>query len=398
MKKNVRIKNIVKETIKRIITLILIFYSYVVPKRNNLLLFTAQFGDTYRGNPKFLYNHIKNNRKGYECIWVTNNKELYKQIKNKKIKSVYTYSLQSFWLTLRAKYFFIDVNLQGLFFQCAFLPFFGRFNVVQLWHGTEFKNVGLLDEIRIKKEKNHWSYLQFMKKRIFKIIIATSKEDKEKKIKSFANKNVYITGSPRNDLFFDRSLAEKDYSKELGLNKYNRVIVYAPTFRDHCFVEPFTEKFFVELNKQLKNKNEIFLIKKHPLDKELKIPKKYSNIKDITTQVSDVQELLLCTDLLITDYSAIVTDYILTNKPALFYIYDYDTYIKKSRTLYYDLKKTLSGPFIYDEKTLLQYLKEDSWSKTKEYWEKYKSFKDRFHKYQDGNSSKRVVELVLDKK
>ena len=55
-------------------------------------------------------------------------------------------------------------------------------------------------------------------------------------------------------------------------------------------------------------------------------------------------EILQATDLLITDYSSCAGDFILTNKPVILYINDYDAYITSDRGLHFDIEKT---PFLF---------------------------------------------------
>ena len=268
--------------------------------------------------------------------------------------------------------------------------------VIELWHGTGFKNIGFtdsinsLDPLSLKIRKYNYSNID--------LLVSSSKEDKKRKRDSFLCENVRITGSPRNDVFFNSSLLKVDYIKKLDLGKFDKINLYAPTFRDSNFKTPFDENFFEKLNELMSSKNEVFLVKKHPADQDLKIPKKYSNIIDVTTQVEDVQDLLVVTDVLITDYSGIVTDFVLTNRPVIFFMYDYETYTKKSRNFYYDLQEIFPPSIIKSNTQLLNYLEDLSWSKKKNYIKKYEEFKNRFHYYKDGNSTQRVVKLILELK
>jgi len=97
---------------------------------------------------------------------------------------------------------------------------------------------------------------------------------------------------------------------------------------------------------------------------------------------------------LISDYSGIVSDFVLTERPILFYVYDYDDYVKNCRTFTYDLKKLLPGPFIYNEDVLLQYICDIKWFDDKLYKNRYLKFKELFQKYDDDKSSFRVIALL----
>src|SRR5699024_3966255 len=110
---------------------------------------------------------------------------------------------------------------------------------------------------------------------------------------------------------------------------------YAPTFRDFETAPPCSPGFWKKLNEYLVANNEFFVVTKHPLDLYLKIPGHYSNIDDWSEKIDDVQNLLLITDLLISDYSSIVTDFVLTGRPILTYAYDFEVFKQKCRSIYY---------------------------------------------------------------
>ena len=142
-------------------------------------------------------------------------------------------------------------------------------------HGTDFKNIALLTE-------HTPNYIRILKKQVnqFRFVVGNSKADAIRKNGSFEVENAIVTGSPRNDVFFEG----KDYFNILrekhNIKNYNRVILYAPTFRDSETIPPFSDNFWRRLNDSLIKNNEIFIVKKHPWDKFLKVPDTYSKIKD----------------------------------------------------------------------------------------------------------------------
>lgn len=62
----------------------------------------------------------------------------------------------------------------------------------------------------------------------------------------------------------------------------------------------------------------------------------YPNILDMTDQSADIQELLMDTDLLVTDYSSAYIDYLLLNRPVVFYNFDFEDYLLNDREMYYE--------------------------------------------------------------
>jgi CDP-glycerol glycerophosphotransferase (TagB/SpsB family) len=127
-----------------------------------------------------------------------------------------------------------------------------------------------------------------------------------------------------------------------GDNK-KKIVLYTPTFRDSEI--EFFDHMKIKLFEQFLQKNNIlFCIKLHPKSKFKKNfdALQSDNIYVIETE-SDPYIFLKYTDALITDYSSIYFDYLLLNKPILFFCYDFDQYIQNSREMYFDYNEFTPG-------------------------------------------------------
>lgn len=357
--------------------------SYLVPKKKNLYVYLLIHNrNQFSGNIKSLMVYAQKNHPEIQGVLVTFDKNARLQAMNAGV-AVSKGGFSAYWNILRAEHLIID----------ATAPFYavGRFSIVQLWHGAGFKNIGLLNDILSEKYKKQ------LKKhyRNYKLVACTSPSDGEKQRESFGTDSVQITGYPRNDYFFmdvkklEKTLETLEISKD-----YNRIITYMPTFRSGGNLKPFSDLFLEELNEFLKESDDLLLIKKHPWEKHLKLPKKYSNIIDVTSKVVDVQQLLLVTDVLISDYSAVSTDFSITGRPIIFYCYDFTEYIQESRSLYYDMEAILPKPFTRNEEDLLNRLKDDSWMESEAFQKSYANFRKQFHSHLDGKSSERVMAAI----
>lgn len=358
-------------------------FSLIIPKKKSYFVFIP-LHDTkkFSGNIRALVLYAIQHHLDIDVALITFNKSVFKKAKSEGVPSIYSY-FGAFKAVLRAEHLIIDSGTH--FFSL------GNFSIVQLWHGTGFKHIGLLNnntsknnKIRIRK---HYSK--------YKLIVASSEDDLKRKNKSFGTNKSVITGSPRNDIFFENEIYINGLRKVYNVMGYSKIITYAPTFRDFETCSPFSEEFWSKLNDYLKKSNTLFIVKKHPWDRYLKILNEYSNIRDFSKSISDVQELLLFTDYLITDYSSIATDYAITGRPILIYAYDYDLYRKKCRSIYYDLEDILPKPFIKNEDDLLDSIKSGFNINSLEAGGAYEGFKRKFHCYFDGNSSKRVMEEIF---
>ena len=136
------------------------------------------------------------------------------------------------------------------------------------------------------------------------------------------------------------------------------------------------------------------MVKKHGLDEELGISN-FSNIIDVSDNVRDIQELLCHIDVLISDYSSVVFDFVLMEKPIIFYCHDFEEY-SKTWDMYYSYFENLPGPFAKNENELIHCINniEKSFNEN-EYKEKYISFKNQFNRYNDGDSCKRLLNYLL---
>jgi len=133
------------------------------------------------------------------------------------------------------------------------------------------------------------------------------------------------------------------------------------------------------------------LLKAHLYEKKNKF-KKISNIKSVKKD-TDIQELLFISDILITDYSSVYCDYLLLDRPILFFTYDYEKFMKRGRGFYYDFKNIAPGPLIFTGKELIKAIK--NISKIDEMY-KTKRLKTRliYHKFVDGNSTERLLKYL----
>lgn len=373
---------------------ILCFSTWIVPKQNNLILLAPFYSDTVTGNLWPLLRFINQDYPEFEVVIISSDKFFLSKLQENGYLTVISGTLRSFIYSARASKVIADHNSTVVFFW-GFFQALANIAVIQAWHGTGFKQIVLMDEKNMKTgflyKLRRWDLS--MRCRSYTCILASSEEDKERKEASFLNKNVIVTGYPKNDLFYQNN----KFMDIAGFKKhdYKRIILYAPTFRDRGIFKPFSTYFYDDLQDAMLKNESLFLIKKHPQDKILMVPEGYNRIKDITDPSTDLQIVFLNTDLLITDYSNISIDFSLTGKPILFYFYDYIRYKDTCRSFYYDLEHTLPGPFIDDQDMLLKYISNNDWYMEPSYKEKYNYFRNRFHKFQDGYSSKRVVEKCI---
>ena len=178
--------------------------------------------------------------------------------------------------------------------------------------------------------------------------------------------------------------------------KNKKIIFYAPTFRDNAFnVSGYTFKLEVDFEKwkKLLGDDYVVLFKPHYLIitdfKETPETKDFVKFIDPT---EDINDLYLVADMLVTDYSSVFFDYAILNRPIYFYMYDIKEYENVLRGFYLDINKDLPGKIYVDENSLIDAIRRNEFDQ-----EKMDEFRNRFAYLEDGNATKRVLDIVLEK-
>lgn len=362
------------------------FLSWFVPKKRGLIIFYPAFEPKkYDGNLKPLFEYLsKNLGKPWEVQWISQSGKVVEDIRSKGMKASKRFGRPLFSL-LRAEVIILDKNEPRLGL--------GKFRMIQTWHGTGFKRIALetpgLSASRLAAFRWHFRH--------YELIVANCPDDRARKARCFDNDNVEILGSPRNDMLLKSSPEAVALKAKLGLSADQKVVTYCPTFRDSGIARPFTPKGWKALDEALAAQDMVMLVKPHRFDKAVRVPSTCVHVRDVSPYVDDVMQLLSITDLLISDYSSISTDYVLTERPVIFYTYDADDYQGRNKRLAFDPFETLPGPFVYDEESLICHIIDQSWFSDPTYREKYDQFRQRFHSFLDDGSTYRVATAILKK-
>ena len=385
--------------LKHIFTRIKYMWFYITNKVDNkLIIFEVFDGRKFCDSPKALYLEILNNKeyKDYKCIWAFREPDNYKfLLKNKNTKIVKSESSEYYKYFAKSKYWIVNYRLSDIFLKKKNQVY------VQCWHGTPLKRLGC--DINVEgnllstKNEIHNQYRTDSKR--YNYMISPSKFCTEKFMSAFdiKDKNIMIEkGYPRNDFIVNHTKKDVErIKKELDIPKNKKVILYAPTFRDnqHDSKTGYTYKTEVNFDKLRKEleKNYVILFRAHYLVASKFDFKKYKGFIYNVSELDDVNELYIVSDLLITDYSSVFFDYSILKRPIIFYMYDLDEYKNNLRDFYFDIEE-LPGSIIKDEKLILKEIKK---AEHFVYTSKYKKFNDKFTYLDDGKSSRRVLEEII---
>ena len=157
-------------------------------------------------------------------------------------------------------------------------------------------------------------------------------------------------GSSRTDLFFDKDFLEKcrkqkeNLLKEKNLDRKSKVILYAPTFHGKKLMQSYTPDF-LDLTKimEMFSDKYILLLKRHPITKNrgFPIPDKAKNFCIDVSDSFSISELICMSDILISDYSSLIFEWCLFDKPIYFLTPDLDEYVDE-RGFYFDFKSFIN--------------------------------------------------------
>ena len=310
---------------------------------SHIWLFSSTDNSHYNYNSRYLFEYVKENLPEITPLFVINDPELRNSLSSKYGKQYFieTESIQGIRQALSA----------GVWFTSAGLPAYGtglhkKRLIINLWHGVPLKKIALLDP-NLKKAAR--IYFKKIFSENYTCILTTSHELIPLMARSFAvsEDKIKVWGQPRNDGLFQKN----DCREILGqlfpdLPEYTKTVLYAPTFRDYGQVQLFLFKDFdqEQLEAFLEEKNMLLFIRTHVAEQGSAAPYLGKRIRFLgNEQAEDVTGILNIFDCLITDYSSIYIDYLLTDKPMIFLPYDRQQYLD-GRGMNFDYDDVTPGP------------------------------------------------------
>lgn len=324
----------------------------------------------YNYNSKYLFEYVKEHLPQITPLFVINEENLRRELSEQ-------YG-EEYFIETESKEGIRRVLEAGVWFTSAGLPVYGtglgkNRLIVNLWHGVPLKKIALMDP-NLKKAAR--IYFKKIFSENYTWILTTSRALVPVMAKSFqvSEDRLRVWGQPRNDCIFappDRKqILEGIYS---DLPEYKKVVLYAPTFRDYGNTrlfpfEDFDKKVFEDFLEQEKI---LLLLRLHIKEAAAADAYVSSRIRRFgSEEAGDVTGMLGMFDLLITDYSSIYIDYLLTDKPLMFLPYDRERYLD-GRGMNFDYDEVTPGPKPETMKEFMMEIKEfmngeDSWKKERD--------------------------------
>ncbi len=336
------------------------------PVKNQVLFYTIRKDGELEGNARALYPYVK----GKKVICAS-------RLPHNPLRKLYMY-----YINITSRVIVTDdYNRYLRHFQLRQSQ-----RVVQLWHACgAFKKFGQRGT-NMSIAADHAYHAQYN--------IVSVSSDKIRGIYADAFDidvhKVKALGCPRTDLFYDKKQVEQTKEKVYEVYPEFRdryVIIYAPTFRDigddRTQFKPDLD--FERLSKELLP-DQIFLVCPHPIMRNKIVEKDYDNIKVIRD--FSTNDMMLVSDMLITDYSSVIFEYALLRKPIAFYCYDLLNY---NRGFYLNYPDDLPGEVYENQEQLTAYITSEDRDRLTE---KYDKFIENYMSACDGHSSERIAEVI----
>jgi len=311
---------------------------YIYPRNEDFIVFAnSSERCEFSGNMKYLFLDIAN-KYDKNCVWLTQYDEIEQLLANHGYKTYKTDSLKAKLCLLRAKYAVTDVDFNNRQWRYLYSA-----TTIQLWHGYPLKELPEQNEGKLCERIQVFDYA------------CVNNRVEEAELRTHKNiDQVYYTGYPRNDLFF-REIQDSEIGVDpVTQEKLKRilpeeiVIGYFPTWRENEGVEPLEADTF---NTFLKDHDAHCVIKPHRYTASFVDDSKFERIH-VHPPTGDIYPIFEDIDILVTDYSSIYFDYMLLDRPVVFYPYDYEDYTK-TRGLNLDYDSMTPGPKSYEFNQLL---------------------------------------------
>jgi len=330
----------------------------------------------FSDNTKYLFLHVSNTRPDVRAVWLAKDEELAARLRSRGYRSYHHHSARGIWEALRAGTTVIDAFLQPDAFRWS-----GGTRLVQLLHGRGMKKKGYNE----KPPRNH-DYLFVPSTFVEQLINPVFKKGAK----------ISIGGYPRNDVFF-REIKGSDIdvdprAKELvEKGPYKKKIIYAPTFRRGK--SDFSIKDALDLEKLapwLEKNNYLFVMTLHP--KYFGQERLSSSSHIYFLPPSDFYPLLGKFDLMINDYSSLMHDFLMLDKPVVFFPFDLKEY-SSGEGLAFPYETYTPGPKAYNVDTLLATIESTLANDT--YAAERKRVRDTYFAHAGGGAAERITAQLL---
>lgn len=358
-----------------------------------LWIFNA--GNSFAGNPKWLFEYIIRHRKDITPVWMCYEKDTYEYVTKLQYKAALYASGQGKKYMQQAGVYVVE-NCKEIF-----QPELENITILNLWHGVGCKSIerkvtgGFLQERIAKKYIRNNNFY-----RNNQLFVVTSKlmEDHFKVQCGIDDEMIIRAGYPRCTVSDPVCTYAHDIRKQKGLPEDTQIVVYAPTYRDYAkdnFIKSAIWDW-EELIHVLEEQNILLVFKMHPLIEKdtnyLQAKDYYQNHPNLLfwDNANDIYEIFTDVDAAIIDYSSIFYDFMARGVRKFIRYFMGST--EELRDFVFDVEDMTCGTIANTFPELLNALK----NLHEEPNEEINRINDLFWSYSDENSSEKIITRALE--
>lgn len=357
----------------------------VVPPRRDLALFESDVGAGYTGNPRYVYEELRRRRAPLDMVWsVARNRRNFPA----DAKVVRRMSWRHLWTMARAGYW---VDSHGMPLGYPKPP---RTRYLQTWHGQGIKSVGFNSpDLRadFPGPREQWRAAVAR----WDALVSPSAEFERVFLPSHGYEGPVLRyGSPRCDvLVHGDDGAVRRVRERLELPPGRRVLLYAPTYRDRARSSGRSVRADLTMMAEALADEWVVILRPHPVER-YRVPQDLRHFVRPAGSYPEVNDLMLASDALLTDYSSLMCDYAITGRPMLFLIDDWDEYRRVERGVYHDLPSIAPGPCLTTTEELIGALR-DLDGAAASFAARYIAFRRTWCADEKGHASAKVVDAFF---
>lgn len=372
-----------KKKIGYLIYAIFFYIFRLFPRKKNKVFCIMTHDGSAGSSVGVVVEALKKQTDQYEYIYMK--KEDREKAKTHILKALYTFFLTKSYHMATSSYILMD----NVFLPMAYLHFSKDVKVVQLWHGT-----GTIKKFGQDANVGEIKRLEYKANQKITHLIVNSDYTRHQYAQAFGvdEERVYVWGLPRTDELFSKEIREVKvaaFYKQYPELKNKRLVLYAPTFRDQEVEHP---RMMLDVNylEEKTDEDIVYLIKLHPFvagNYDKKDTKRCINV----SSYEDINTLLFVSDLLITDYSSIIFEYSVLEKPMLFYAYDLEKFSFEGRGFYEAYESYVPGQVVTGTKEIAEIIKTEAFQ-----FDRVRKFKKNSFAFLDGHSIERFITYIFE--
>ncbi|MFI6453878.1 CDP-glycerol glycerophosphotransferase family protein [Streptosporangium amethystogenes] len=358
----------------------------VLPPRRDLALFESDVGAGYTGNPRYIYEELRRRGTPLRMVWSAAGTAHGFPPDAKLVRRM---SWRHIWTMARAGYW---VDSHGMPLAYPKPP---RTRYLQTWHGQGIKSVGFdSPDLRADFDGPRATWRAAVER--WDALVSPSAEFERVFVPSNGYRGRLLRhGSPRCDVLVhgDRKAARRARER-LEIPHWSRVLLYAPTYRDRAKGSGESVRADLSMMAEALAGDWTVVLRTHPVER-FEVPEQLRHFVREAGSYPEVNDLILLSDALLTDYSSLMCDYAITGRPMLFLIDDWDEYRRVERGVYHDLPAIAPGPCLTGTEELIEALR-DLDGVTVSFAARYIAFRRLWCAEEKGHASAKVVDAFFE--